>query len=302
MKKLIKSFALGVLFLSPFSVCNAAKIAVTVYDGTLQAGTTAGFHTSSGTAVDFSAQNLKSTGTWTLSRATFTHTNTMTDGTLLDKSTVTFVGGVFNGTRTDNSTTTWTAAQTISSASISDLTSATIHGSSGTINSFTAQSGTMTIVAIGSGTFSNFIGGKGTTTNDNAPAGWIGEYVSSATTVLTSYGATNTYVDIATLTLTAGDWDISANCRTSQNGATWTQVICGVSTTGGNSGAGLVVGDNAITNTWASSATTPESVSAAIPGVRASINSTTVYYLKTRSLYSVGTPQYVGRISARRVR
>lgn len=86
-----------------------------------------------------------------------------------------------------------------------------------TIDAVIAALGTMaqqnaTAVAItgGSGDFTTGLKGSGTTTNDNAPSGYIGEYVSSTLpvasgTALTA-GAAKTVTSIA---LTAGDWDVS---------------------------------------------------------------------------------------------
>jgi len=99
LKKILATFA--VVWVS----CTTAHafqpaIAVTVKDGTLQPGTTAGFNVSSGTVQEFSTVNMKSTGTWTL-------TGVIINGTKTEKSTTTFQQGEFSGTRNDNSTTTW---------------------------------------------------------------------------------------------------------------------------------------------------------------------------------------------------
>lgn len=136
MKKLMGAF----LYISFFAInSHAAKIAVTVGDGTLQPGTTAGFHTSSGTARDFNTINLKSTGTWTLNGTTQNMT-----------------GAVRNGTVTDNSTGTWTGTQTLSSATITNLNNTTFKSSSGTICSFTSYSSSNTLMTASSGTIRSF--------------------------------------------------------------------------------------------------------------------------------------------------
>jgi hypothetical protein len=88
----------------------AAKIAVTVGDGSLQPGTTAGFNVSSGTVANFKFANATTTGTFTLSGATVTNTNSLSSGTVIDTSTRTFRGGEFSGTRNDNSTATFIGA------------------------------------------------------------------------------------------------------------------------------------------------------------------------------------------------
>lgn len=53
---------------------------------------------------------------------------------------------------------------------------------------------------------------KGVTNGGNADAGYVGEFKSVSVLVGSKVGlTTGTYVDVATLSLTAGDWDVSAN-------------------------------------------------------------------------------------------
>lgn len=66
-----KLLLIGLAFLG-ISTAHAAKIAVTVYDGSLQPNTTNGFNVSSGTVQNFRPRNVISTGTWALNGATFT--------------------------------------------------------------------------------------------------------------------------------------------------------------------------------------------------------------------------------------
>lgn len=145
-------------------------------------------------------------------------------------------------------------------------------------------------------------GVKGTTTNDNTSAGNVGEFVSASDLTDPAFPATGTYGDLASISLTAGDWDVSIVGRANQNGATWTLVEIGISTTSGNSGTGLNTGDNDIAESWASSSTTPTRSSLAIPAYRMSVSSTTIVYYKIKANYSAGGPVISGRISARRVR
>jgi len=141
----------------------------------------------------------------------------------------------------------------------------------------------------------------GTTTNNNATALNVGEAVRAASGV-TNSAATATWGDLVSISLTAGDWDVSAALYWIKSTATWTQASIGISSTSGNSGVGLVEGDNWLDNVWASSSTTPTYIGMSIPSFRVSIASTTTYYLKTYSAYSAGQPGAGGRISARRVR
>lgn len=153
---------------------------------------------------------------------------------------------------------------------------------------------------VGSDTAGGFNRLYGTQTNDDAPAGFIGERVSSAITTATNFPATATYGDLTSISLTAGDWDVSAFLVASLNGATFSGVIIGgISTTAGNNGTGLATGDTA-------SQTTPPTATAqsnlCLPVVRMSLAATTTVYLKYRADYSAGNPQAQGRITARRVR
>lgn len=138
----------------------------------------------------------------------------------------------------------------------------------------------------------------GTTTNDNAAAGNVGEYVSSFASA-TNLPTSGNYGDLTSISLTAGDWDISMNIYLTANGATLAFFTPGVSITSGNSSTGLTSGDNF--NVY-SGLTAITDLSSAIPGWRRSLASTTTIYLKYRAGYTVATPQASGRLSARRVR
>lgn len=140
---------------------------------------------------------------------------------------------------------------------------------------------------------------KGTSTNDAATTGDIGEYVESVAGPV-SAPASNTYGDLTSITLTAGDWDISSTQVSIINtGVSITSVVGGIGTVSGSSGAGMVNGD---TQGYSVPPTSQYLPAITIPPKRVSINATTTYYLKMWMSYSSGTPQFQGRISARRVR
>lgn len=140
---------------------------------------------------------------------------------------------------------------------------------------------------------------KGINTNTAAAAGDVGEYI-EANSFSVSAPATNTYGDITSITLTAGDWDISAIAASVINtGVTITSVISGIGTAPGTSGAGLTTGD---TQGYSVPPTAQYLPTITIPPKRVLIASTTTYYLKMWISYASGTPQFHGRISARRVR
>lgn len=144
---------------------------------------------------------------------------------------------------------------------------------------------------------------KGTATNDDAAAGYVGEYVSS--TVLVGSGISLTSVtpaDITSLSLTAGDWDVWANYDFSAGASTditqllgWTSTTSatvptvpnGGAFTGLNYGAGTHVGVND---------------HFPISTKRYSLSGTTTVYLSTRCTFTVSTLTAYGFIGARRVR
>ncbi len=80
---------------------------------------------------------------------------------------------------------------------------------------------------------------QGTITNDSAPAGYVGEYVSSTTVNNQKFAGTDTYWDFVSIPLTPGDWDITIQCFYAAGSATVTEVTIGVGTVAGNSGTGL---------------------------------------------------------------
>jgi hypothetical protein len=154
----------------------------------------------------------------------------------------------------------------------------------------------------GAKTFTTQLIGKGTATNDDAAAGYIGEYVVGSQSTATNFPTSPDWGDGTSISLTAGDWDVSAVLDATINTATWTRAALGISTTSGNSTTGLVTGDNRLIQTWASSSTTPTGATIVIPTYRISLSTTTTVYLKLSSTYSAGQSQYQCRISARRVR
>ena len=140
---------------------------------------------------------------------------------------------------------------------------------------------------------------SGTQTNDSAQAGRIGEYISSVVTTATDHATAGEFKDVTSVSLTVGDWDVSGAILGSLNGATATALYGVLSLFSGNTTTDHVFGDNSFM-VIAPGATYHSTV--VIPAWRVSIASTTTVYLKTRADYSAGTPQYVGRIVARRVR
>lgn len=149
----------------------------------------------------------------------------------------------------------------------------------------------------------------GTATNDNATAGNVGEFVQSFIPAASavSLSTANTAFNVTSISLTAGDWDISAmgawtsNTVNTSSGNPYFDVWVN-STTASYTGANL--GDNYGELPVPSGLTPAVVVSIVIPAFRVSLSSTTTYYLNAASgtTYTAGFPKAYGRISARRVR
>jgi hypothetical protein len=74
---------------------------------------------------------------------------------------------------------------------------------------------------------------KGTTTNDNAAAGNIGETVESDVGFVgPSMTTSGTVYNMTSISLTAGDWEVSGSCAIQPNsGVAVAAILCGISTT-----------------------------------------------------------------------
>lgn len=150
-------------------------------------------------------------------------------------------------------------------------------------------------------TFTGQLVGVGTATNNNAPAGYIGETVSSAVSA-TNLPASTNFGDLTSISLTAGDWMIYINTVGFVAATTTTYFQTGVSTTSGNIATGLVDGDTRVYAGQSTAFAATALPSMAVVGKRFSLASTTTVYLKYQAIYSAGTPQMAGRITAVRIR
>jgi hypothetical protein len=158
-------------------------------------------------------------------------------------------------------------------------------------------------------TFANAItpsqttGITGTTTNNNASAGYVGEYVSSTIASGSSIAlTTGTFTNITSISLTAGDWDVSGTVAlTSATGIPVFIYANGGVTTTSVSGGGIEGG-------WSLSYTTAQAIAYYIdftqttPILRLSLSATTTVYLTTRGSFTGGTVNTYGMIRARRIR
>ena len=134
----------------------------------------------------------------------------------------------------------------------------------------------------------------GVTTNSNAAAGNVGEYVSAVDNVGVSL-TTGTRANVVSISLTAGDWDVTGYVGYLPSGGASSTYqegsISSTSATIGSAGARTIL-----------STTTTAQIEIPLPTVRVSLASTTTYYLVTNNDFTGGTIKGTGLIRARRVR
>jgi hypothetical protein len=149
---------------------------------------------------------------------------------------------------------------------------------------------------------------KGTKTNDSAAVGYVGEFIRGYATGVTA-AASGTFGDVVSISLTAGDWDVSCNLEMIPQAGTTISLSpngtddVAISAYSGNTTTDHVPGDNLYQfNPYGTASTTIQAVSGSIPSFRVSLSGTATYYLKGKIYYSSTAPIWYGRISARRMR
>lgn len=170
---------------------------------------------------------------------------------------------------------------------------AVIGGTTPAAGSFTTITASSTI------TPSQTSGIVGTTTNNNANAGSVGEFVTNTT--LTTSASSGTPLNATSVSLTAGDWDVTGTVQTVPAGTTTQSAhLVGVSTTSATFStiSGTFLNFNQIVPI--SAAGTQSNLTA--PVTRISIASTTTVFLVTQINFAVSTLTVDGFIRARRVR
>ena len=153
---------------------------------------------------------------------------------------------------------------------------------------------------------------RGTTTNDNAPAGSIGELIVQTIPIGSSVSLANgVAATIATVSLTAGDWDVYGVVDITTGATTnWTNYIIEISPTTnsiaigqpGGSGFGPEPYTQIVSPTTAGTVTGALSFNTATPIVRVSVAVTTSAFLVIQPAFTVSTMTAFGTLRARRVR
>lgn len=142
---------------------------------------------------------------------------------------------------------------------------------------------------------------KGTTAADNANAGSYGEVITASVASGSAVSLTNaTAANITSITLTAGDWLVRAQCATSPGGSTvQTTTACGINTTSATLPAsGSVMGYSYFPFTAATGAPVIMPTTEA----RFNVSSSTTVYLVILSGFSASTNSAYGTITAYRPR
>lgn len=142
----------------------------------------------------------------------------------------------------------------------------------------------------------------GTTAGGNAVSGQVGEYISSNVLVGSAVSlTTNVAANITSISLTAGDWDVSGSvCYTAPGttnlnyGYLWVSKTSATVPTmpNGNGAAPFIWGGTAVDS----------NVAASTGSFRVNVSGTTTVYLSTLALFTISTLSGFGFIGARRVR
>jgi len=143
---------------------------------------------------------------------------------------------------------------------------------------------------------------EGTATNDSATAGYVGEYMSSTVSSGSAISLTDdTSVNVTSITLTPGDWDVSANGFLLGNAATnLFDARFSLSTTTNTLDSSLDRLSWYVQNTTIFG--NGADVSVPIPPARFSVAVDTTVYLVARGNFATNTMSAYGMIRARRVR
>jgi len=146
----------------------------------------------------------------------------------------------------------------------------------------------------------------GTTTNDNAAAGNIGQFITSTVAAGSAVALTTaTGKDVTTISLTAGDWDVSGQVDFVLAGVTATLFQSGISlstNTLPSQAGGSGMGTDALVGVPLLTTILSATYCQGIAPVRISLAATTTVYLVAQAAFSAGTNTAYGTLRARRVR
>src|SRR6185312_7719469 len=135
----------------------------------------------------------------------------------------------------------------------------------------------------------------GFTDGSNALAGYVGEYISATGSPVAL--TTTTPANITSISLTAGDWNVSGGFLLQGSTNVMSLAACGYSTTSATLGASGTFSE-------VSNAATPSysAFASSVPAGRINISSSATVYLVCEAIFSTGTVNASGIIQARRMR
>lgn len=137
----------------------------------------------------------------------------------------------------------------------------------------------------------------GTATNDNASAGNVGEFTSSTVATPGTSLSTGTTANVTSMTLTAGDWDVTGVVDYVANAATIVTAL-----RQGSSSTSATLGAQDTFSTDDIGATVGSDPANVIPTTRFSLAGSTTVYLVAKADFSVNTLSGYGTLRARRAR
>ena len=143
-------------------------------------------------------------------------------------------------------------------------------------------------------------GTQGVVDGSNAAAGQIGEYVESVVLQGSPISLTTaTNANITSISLTAGDWDVSGAVAFATSGTTSVTVLIGAFNT-----TSVTLPASPERFSYSTAANVPGSSTSvyAVPTRRFSLAATTTVYLIAQGSFTASTLTAYGRISARRIR
>ena len=154
----------------------------------------------------------------------------------------------------------------------------------------------------------------GTPTNDNAPAGFLGEYIASTIPTGSAVSLTTaTPANIASIALTSGDWDVdcqveftpAASTSVTQSNAAMSLTSATLSTQPGGTVGIATLGPEPIMTINQAAAVPAAGYALAPTTVRVTVaqsNNTATVFLVAQATFTVSTMAAFGSIRARRVR
>lgn len=144
----------------------------------------------------------------------------------------------------------------------------------------------------------------GTTTNNSVNAGGVGEEITSTLVMGSAISlSTGTAANVTSISLTAGDWDVSGSAIFNGNAATTvTYIQASISSTSAtlDTTPGRIGGMGFITTTTLYASNSINTV--ALPPYRISLSGTTTIYLVVQSAFATNTANAYGILRARRKR